>query len=135
MLSIQLQSKLFCILEQRLSMNLSPSIYVNVLNPKGLLTKEDLKEIHDYFISEMKNKNEGKDINPDLPYALSLDFGIYELNIEKLYTVDDNILLISFSPASVTADVNTEMLSDIPFLKDQLIDTLGAKDVTIKVTY
>lgn len=135
MISIQVVNKLVAILEQRLEYNLSPSIFVNVSNPKGSLTKDEIKHIHSEFIENIIGKNDGKEIDPEQPYDYRQRFGKYELVVEKLYSVDDNILLISLTPATVVNDAIGDLLSDLPLLKETMIEELDAVDVTIKVTY
>lgn len=135
MIPMQLTNKLVDLLEQRLANNTAPSIYVNIQNPKGI-SKVEADVLHYRFIEAMKNKNEGKEIDCfENPYVLSIKARRYELTIEKLFTVDDNILLVSLSPASVTFDVNQELLSDMVMLRQEIKEVLGAKDVSIKVTY
>ena len=135
MISIQVVNKLVEILKQRLSYNLSPSIFINVSNPKGILTRDEVKHIHSEFISNMIGQNDGKEIDQEQPYDYRQAFGDYELVVEKLYTVDDNILLISIAPAAIVSNAIGDLLSDLPLLKETMIEELDAVDVTIKVTY
>jgi hypothetical protein len=106
-----------------------------VSNPKGSLTRDEVKHIHSEFIANMIGQNDGKEIDPEQPYDYRQAFGDYELVVEKLYTVDDNILLISLTPATIVGNAIDDLLSDLPLLKETMIEELDAVDVTIKVTY
>ena len=114
--------------EARLGSDLSPSIYINVNNPRGFIEKQLINELHSSFL-EYSKAHDG-----DLYWVLPVN-ETYELIIEKLYDISDNILLISLSPSSVIHDINTELFSDLSELKIHLKECLNANSVSIKVTY
>lgn len=119
----------------RLEQGLPPSIYVNVTNPK-LMDRFTAKQLHSEFIQYTKGLNGSLEVDClEEPYYYIEQVGQYELLVEKLYTVDDNVLLVSLTPESVVRVHNEELLVDIPMVKEELKKALYAKDVTIKVTY
>lgn len=132
-MSLSSASFLTELLKKRLNEGLSASIYLNVQNPR-IMDKTTAKKIHSEFIALTKDNNKEIDFI-ESPYYYAEMVGQYELMIEKLYDVDDNILLISLSPCSIIAAVNEEALVDVPVIKDMMTEALGAKEVTIKVTY
>lgn len=131
-------SKLAVLLLERLSNGLTPSVYLNVQNPK-FLSIEETKSLHKEFIKKTKQlKVREIDASQEflgIEQELEVEGEPIEVLVEKISSVDDNILLISLSQPTVVSLINKEVFSDVSFVKEYMKDSLGAKEVTIKLTY